>query len=191
MGLDHNVLRGEISSSKRYRELKNIESTILGLKHKLPLSLYTELSGRIKEKVMSFEYPNCSVSKISIIYSNGLATKLEPEECHVAMSRGVKISDYIFSHYVSARDFEITDESQDFKEVSASEATRKDDLPDEPVFTTLSPAALNERINFLLRKVENLEKIEKIYTDNIPRIVNDMNDLKDKVNKIYKVLVRE
>ncbi len=58
-------------------------------------------------------------------------------------------------------------------------------------FTVLSPAALRERVDFLLRKVENLERIEKIYTENMPKIVRDMNDIKDKVEKIYRVVVRE
>lgn len=189
--MDHNVLKGKISSAKRYRELKTLESSIYGLRHSLPISLYTELSGRVKEKVMSFEYPNCNISKIRVVYSNGLSKPLEADECHTTMSRGTKISDYIFSHYVSARDYEILDANPNFKEIESTNGHADTKTPEEPVFTTLTPAALNERISFLLRKVENLEKIEKIYTDNIPRIVNDMNDLKNKVDKIYKVLIKE
>ena len=95
--MDHNVLRDEISSARRYRELKNIEISILGLRNKLPISLYTELVGRIREKVMGFEYPQCNTSKIAIIYSNGLKKPLESEQCHIALSRGGKLSDYISS----------------------------------------------------------------------------------------------
>ena len=47
-----------------------------------------------------------------------------------------------------------------------------------------------ERVDFLLRKVENLERIGEIYTENIPKIIRDMDDIKDKVEKIYRVVVR-
>ena len=86
--MDHNVFREEISSARRYRELKNIEMSILGIRNKIPISLFTELSGRVREKIMGFEFPECNASRISIIYSNGLKKTMEKEECHIAMSRG-------------------------------------------------------------------------------------------------------
>ena len=67
--MDHNVLRDEISSARRYRELKNLELSIYGLRNKLPVSLYTELAGRVREKVLAFEYPDCNSSNISVIFS--------------------------------------------------------------------------------------------------------------------------
>ena len=165
--MDHNVFREEISSAQRYRELKNVEMSILGIRNKTPVSLFTELSGRVREKIMGFEFPECNASRISIIYSNGLKKTMEKEECHIAMSRGLKLSDYIFSHYVSARDYEIEDEN-------IMDKYKREDTPDSPIeqkifkqpFTTLSPEALRERVDYLLKKVDNLEKIERIYSEN-------------------------
>ena len=190
--VDHNILRSEISSAKRYRELKNIELSISGLKHSLPVSLFTELSGRIREKVMSFEYPDCNISRIRVIYSNGLSKPLDTDECHKAMARGIKFSDYIFSHYVSARDYEIENENimDKYKSEDTPALITEQKNFNQP-FTTLSPDALRERVDYLLKKVDNLEKIEKIYSENIPKIARDMEDLKDKVDKIYRRVVNE
>ncbi len=190
--MDHNVLREEISSARRYRELKNLEMTIFGLRNKIPISIYTELGGRIREKVMGFEYPQCNISRITIVYSNGLMKPLETDECHRAMARGGKLSDYIFSHYVSVKDFEIEDENikDTFKKQKLETLTvRHGGFSDS--FTTLSPAALRERVDYLLKKVDNLEKIEMIYSENIPKIARDMEDLKDKVEKIYKRVINK
>ena len=190
--MDHNVLRDEISSARRYRELKNLELSIYGLRNKLPVSLYTELGGRIKEKVLAFEYPDCNSSKVSVIFSNGLKNTLEQEECHKAMSRGIKLSDYIFSHYVSVRDFEIEDE----KALTKFAENKKNILVDgtqevENSFTSMSPAALRERMDYLLKKVENLERVETIYAENIPKMARDMNEMKDKIDKLIKTMIRE
>ena len=190
--MDHNVFREEISSARRYRELKNIEMSILGIRNKIPISLFTELSGRVREKIMGFEFPACNASRSSIIYSNGLKKTMEKEECHIAMSRCLKLSDYIFSHYVSARDYEIADENimdKYRKEDTPALATEQKEF-NQP-FTTLSPDALRERVDYLLKKVDNLEKIERIYSENIPKIARDMEDLKDKVDKIYRRVVNE
>ena len=190
--MDHNVLRDEISSARRYRELKNIEISILGLRNKIPISLYTELVGRIREKVMGFEYPQCNTSKIAIIYSNGLKKPLESEQCHIALSRGGKLSDYIFSHYVSVKDFEIEDENIKNTSKKHEVDTLMVKLGDSSEsFTTLSPAALRERVDYLLKKVDSLEKIEKIYSENIPRIARDIEDLKEKVEMIYRKVINE
>ena len=187
--VDHNVLRSEISSARRYRELKNLELSISGLKHSLPISLYTELNGRIREKVMSFDYPNCEISRIRVIYSNGLSKPLEKDECHSIMAMGIKLPDYVFSHYVSARDIEILDATSEQKIPSESINEENSDILEG--FTELGPAALRERIDFLLKKVENLEKIERIYSDSIPKIVREMDSIREKVEKIYSVVVKE
>ena len=186
--MDHNIFREEISSARRFRELKNLEMSILGVRNKIPISLFTELSGRTREKIMGFEFSECNASRISIIYSNGLMKTMEKEECHLAMSRGDRISDYVFSHYISARDIEIVGGNSYLKVGQPTLDHSNSGTADISIFTALSPAALSERIDFLMKKMENLEKIEKIYTDNIPKIVND---LRDKVNKIYKVLIKE
>ncbi len=185
--VDHNVLKEEISSSKRYRKLLDLKLTISGLRKKLPISISTELEGRIIEKIRTFDYPICSVATIKVIFTNGLSKALEPDECHYAMARGMKLSDYIFSHYASARDFQI--ESSELvgirsgfmaDEESAAESKENNE------FSPLNPYALTERLNFILKKVDSLERLEAIYAENIPKMARDVNDLKDKVDKIYK-----
>ncbi len=105
--MDHNVLKDEITSANRYRRLQDLRLTIGGLKRKFPLSISSELEARVTEKLRTFDYPICSIASVRIIFSNGLSKDLEPDECQKAMARGMKLSDYIFSRYISARDFEI------------------------------------------------------------------------------------
>lgn len=183
------MLKGEISSASRYRKLQDLSYTISGLKRKLPISISLELQGRITEKIRTFNYPICSLAKIRVIFSNGLSKELEPEECVSAQARGLKLSDYIFSHYVSARDFEI--EASNTMGSSkmgylAEESDRKYEA--DPSFTPLSNYELRERIDFLLKRVENLERLETVFAENLPKIARDVNDLKDKMDKIYKVV---
>ena len=105
--MDHNALRDEISSAKRYRKLQELKVSINSLARKVPLSISAELEGRLTEKFRAFDYPMCNVTDVKVIFSNGLSKVLDRDECHYAMSRGMKLSDYIFSRYVSARDFEL------------------------------------------------------------------------------------
>ena len=188
--MDHNVLKEEISSAKRYRELKNLELSISQMRYKIPVSLYTELNGRIKEKLLGFDFPDCNRSKISVIYTNGLKKPMKKEECHVAMSRGSRLSDYIFSHYSSVKDFEV-------------EGVMEMEKNNDPVMvlsnlggyegsdeqTILSPSVLRERMDYLLKKVDNLEKVEKIYSETLPVIVRDINDLKAKIDTIINQII--
>ena len=147
--IDHNILRSEIFSAKRYLKLKELELSIYGLRNNLPVSLYTELSGRIKEKVQSFEFPDCNNSQINVIYSNGLSRPIELEECHLAMSRGNKISDYIFSRYISARDIEILNATQDAKEKSFHINDNNSKAPEVSIFTTLSTSETSCKGNII------------------------------------------
>lgn len=189
--VDHNVLKEEIASSKRYRKLLDLKLTISGYRKQLPISISTELEGRIIEKIRTFDYPICSVATVKVIFTNGLSKALEPEECHNAMARGMKLSDYIFSHYASARDFLI--ESSEFVGtrrglMTVGESDSETDGRND--FSPLNPYALTERMNFILKKVDSLEKMEAIYAENIPKMARDMNDLKDKVDKIYKKVTK-
>lgn len=185
--VDHNVLKEEISTTNRYRKLLDLKLTISGYRKQLPISISTELEGRILEKLRTFDYPICSLASVKVIFTNGLSKELEPEECHHAMSRGMKLSDYIFSHYASARDYVI--ESSEFVGTRSgfiATVESEGETNGKSEFTPLNTYALAERMNFLLKKVDSLEKMEAIYAENIPKMARDMNDLKDKVDKIYR-----
>lgn len=187
--VDHNVLKDEISEATRFRKLQDLKSTISGLKRKLPLSISMELEGRVIEKMRTFNYPICSVATIRVIFSNGLSKALEPEECIYAQARGMKLSTYIFSHYVSARDFEI----QEIKPLGSTNMgylTEDEDkkYESDPSFTPLSNYELRERVDFLLKRVENLERMEMVFAENLPKMARDMGDMKDKLDRIYKAI---
>ena len=192
MMVDHNVLKDDIVSASRYIKLLDLRNTISGLKRKLPTSITLELEGRITEKLRTFDYPICSVSKIRVIFTNGLSKELEPDECVYAQSQGLKLSNYIFSHYVSAKDFEIesvnTIGSANMGYLT-EEHEKKFNV--EMSFTPMSNSDLRERVDFLMKRVENLERIETVFAENLPKMARDMNDLKDKVDKIYKVIEKK
>ena len=189
--MDHNVLKDEISFSTRYRKLQDLKLTIDGMRRKLPLSISAELEARVVEKLRTFDYPICSVATIKVIFSNGLSKELEPDECQKAMARGMKLSDYLFSRYISARDFEIdsseTIGSRNFGVFSDS-AEKQDSLDTD--LTPLSSPELRERIDFLMKKVEALERLETIYAENIPKMARDMNDMKENVDRILKKIMK-
>lgn len=189
MMADHNVLKDEIVSASRYIKLLDLRSTISGLKRKLPISISMELEGRVTEKLRTFDYPICNASKIKVIFSNGLSKELDPEECVYAQTNGLKLSNYIFSHYVSAKDFEIEAANRIGSYnvgYLTEEADKKYDV--NASFTPLSNSELSEKIGFLMKRVENLERIETVFAENLPKMARDMHDLKDKVDKIYKVI---
>lgn len=185
--MDHNILKEEIVGANRYLKLQDLRVTISGLKRGLPISISTELNGRITEKLRTFDYPICSVAKVRVIFTNGLSKDLDPEECNYAMSRGMKLSDYIFSHYPSARDFEIEPTSY---LGSRNQGVYTDGFDEDPYVrktsTPISNAALDEKLDFLLQRVENLERLETVYAENIPKLTRDVNDIKDKLDWLYR-----
>ncbi len=189
MMADHNVLKDEIVSASRYIKLLDLKNTVSGLKRKLPISISMELEGRVIEKLRTFDYPICSASKIKIIFSNGLSKELDPKECVHAQSHGLKLSNYIFSHYVSAKDFEI-EAVNTLGSFNMGYLTEEEDRKQEVkvTFTPLSNSELSERIDFIMKRVENLERIETVFAENLPKMARDMSDLKEKVDKIYKVI---
>lgn len=188
--MDHNALRDQISGASRYRKLQDIKLTINGLKRNLPISIYTELEARVKEKLRTFDYPICSVANIKVIFSNGLSMTLEPEECQRAMARGVKLSDFIFSRYISARDFELrSSETMGTRNFGVFTDSVNDQQNTNTNLTPMSNSELRERVEFLMKKVESLEQIGAIYAENIPAMARDVNDLKEKVDKIYKRMI--
>lgn len=192
MMVDHNVLKDEISSATRYRKLQDIRASIPAYKRRVPLTISAELEGRVNEKLMTFDYPICSAARIRVIFTNGLSKPLDPEECHYAMSRGMKLSDYIFSRYISARDFEIEDSNViGTRSLGIYSETAKEELTPRRSFTELTPGELRERIEFLMKKVETIERIGNIYAQNIPKMARDVNDMKAKMDLIYKKVIGE
>ena len=181
--------RHNLSVVRIYEELRKKEHFEGLLKRKLPLSIATELEARVTEKLRTFDYPICSVARIKIIFSNGLSKYLDQDECQKAMARGMKLSDYLFSRYISVKDFEIFSSeilgSRNFG--IYSDSSEKEISMEE--LTPLTNGELRERVDFMMKKVEGLERISAIYAENIPKLARDMNDLKEKVDKIYRKVI--
>lgn len=190
--VDHNALKEEISAATRYMKLLDIRNTISGQKKNMPLSITMELEGRVTEKLRTFNYPICSVARISVIFTNGLSKELEPEECVYAQARGITLSSYIFSHYVSAKDFEIKAiNTMGSRNKGYLTSEQDDKQSDGEYLTPLSVEELNEKVEFLMKRVENLERIEMVFAENIPKMARDMNDLKEKIDRIYRTLYED
>ena len=164
--MDHNILKDEISSANRYRKLQDLKLTINGLRRRFSLSISSELEARISEKIRTFDYPICSVASVRIVFSNGLSKEMEPDECQKAMARGMKLSDYIFSRYISARDFEIdSSNTMGSRNLGVFSDSVQEEKEMEAELTPLSPKELKERIDFLMKKVDSLERMESIFAE--------------------------
>ena len=74
---DYGDLRNKINSTNRYKRLIELREEISKLKGKLPFSVISELTGRIEERIQTFECPVCSDASIKIIFINGSIKDLE------------------------------------------------------------------------------------------------------------------
>ena len=187
--MDHNALRDEISSAKRYRKLQELKVSINSLARKVPLSISAELEGRLTEKFRAFDYPMCNVTDVKVIFSNGLSKVLDRDECHYAMSRGMKLSDYIFSRYVSARDFEL--DSAEFSGSTNfgifSDVAIKE--KDEREFNSTGlKSELERKVDSLMDSISKIEKYHTVFAENIPKMARDINDLKERLDSLQKKL---
>lgn len=187
--MDHNVLRDEISSAKRYRKLQELKVSISSMKRKVPLSISAELEARLTEKFRTLDYPMCNVTDVKVIFSNGLSKVLEKDECHYAMSKGMKLSDYIFSKYVSAKDFEL--EASEFVGSTNfgiyTDVAIKDKEQNEFKSSGIK-SDLEQKIDALMESINTIEKYHTVFAENIPKMARDINDLKEKIDKMQKKL---
>lgn len=187
--MDHNVLRDEISYAKRYRKLQELKVSISAIKRKIPMSITAELEARLTEKFRTFDYPMCNITDVKVIFSNGLSKVLEKSECHYAMSRSMKLSDYIFSKYVSAKDFEL--ETSEFAGSTnfgiytdvAIKEKEKSEFND-----SIIKSELEQKIDALMESISTIEKYHTVFAENIPKMARDINDLKEKIDRMQKKL---
>lgn len=158
------------------------------LKGSFPFTVYSDLQGRVEERIRTFEYPVCADNAIKVVFSNGLSVPVEEKDCHEARDKDLKFTDFIFSKYVSAKDLSMepgkltgTYDRDYFQRVSRNLSTDSDLKPE------LS-ANLQNKVDLLMAKIDNLEKI---YNRHIPKIMENLNTLNKKMDFIYKKMVGE
>lgn len=187
---DHNLLRDKLSATNRYRRLVDLRREVQGSRGTLPFSIYAELENRIDEKIRTFDYPMCDQAKITVMFSNGLAMELDPEECMSAMKTDMRLSSYIFSKYPSAVDFNIDSDALVgmFTRKRSEEHEERREPGYSPLQGSNSSNSIQLKVDLLITKIDRLEKM---YNETIPRISKGIDELKAKMDYLYKKMVEE
>ena len=178
---DYGDLRNKINSTNRYKRLIELREEISKLKGKLPFSVISELTGRIEERIQTFECPVCSDASIKIMFINGSIKDLEEWECKYALEREMKLSDYIFSKYYTARDFLI-----DMSKPLGIYAKDGQAVPSSPQKEKANVEVLQTRVEHLIKVVDHMNKV---YAEKIPKIANDISEINGKLELLYKKIM--
>ncbi|HLH85457.1 MAG TPA: hypothetical protein VKU79_01155, partial [Thermoplasmataceae archaeon] len=122
---DYHLILNRITKTNRYKGLLTLQDEIWALRSKYPFSVFSNIRGRLEEKLHTFDHPRCDQVGISVIFMNGSKKALEPEECMQAAQKNIKLSDFIFTKYHQAVDYEISSDNI----VGTSEAQGKPEAP--------------------------------------------------------------
>lgn len=179
-----------MTATSRYRRLIDLRREVQSSRGSLPFSVYADLENRVDEKIRGFDYPLCGKTKITLMFSNGLAMELDSDECVSAMKSDMRLSSYIFSKYPSAVDFNIENDAM-AGTYSKNAAEGKSGPEASGIAQAHSPSYqgdVQERVDHLMDKVDQLEKM---YNETIPKISMGMEELKAKMDFLYKKLIEE
>ena len=178
---DYGDLKNKINSTNRYKRLIELRDEISRLKGKLPFTVTNELSGRIEERIQTFDCPVCSDANIKVVFINGSIKDLEEWECKYALEREMKLSDYIFSKYYTARDF-ILDNTRPIGIYT------KDDtpVPSSPQKEKANVEVLQTRVEHLIKVVDHMNRV---YAEKIPKIASDISEINGKLETLYKKIM--
>ena len=180
--VDYGSLKDEIEKADRFNRILLLSSEVKRLKEKIPFSIYKDLESKANEKLHTFDYPFCDRAQIRIIYSNGLRETLDPQVCYRALQKGQKLSEYIFSNFVSARDYQILNPSLVGTAEAGTQESEMQQLADEKV----EPGSIilpSKGAEILMAKIERLERI---YMETIPKISKDIRDIKETLDVLSK-----
>ncbi len=178
---DFGDLKGKINSTNRYKRLLELRDEITKLKGKIPFSVINELSGRIEERILTFDCPVCSDASIKVVFINGSIKDLEEWECKYAVERDMKLSDYIFSKYYTARDFMIDTTrpvgiyTKEGSQVPASKEKEK-----------VAVEVLQTRVEHLIKVVDHMNKV---YAEKLPKIASDISEINGKLELLYNKIM--
>ncbi len=188
---DHNMLREKLSATNRYMRLVDLRREVQSSRGTMPFSIYAELENRVDEKIRTFDYPMCDQARITILFSNGLAMELEPDECISAMKTEMRLSSYIFSKYPSAVDYNIDTVgvvgTYGRKNVD-KEGAKEEQVRSSPLRDMSDGRSLQTKVDLLVTKIDRLEKM---YNETIPKITRGLDDLKEKMDFLYKKMIEE
>ena len=185
--VDYGSLKDQIGSADRFNRVLMLSSEVRRIKDKVAFTVYKDLEGKINEKLHTFDYPFCDKARINVIYKNGRTEKLDPKVCHLAQQKGQKLSEYIFSNYVSAVDYQILEPnmvgSADSGSPDRDDPDKEDKNAQEPQYMIHSKEAAN-----LMTRVDHLEQM---HAESIPKITKDLDEIKSTLKKLNKKLDRK
>lgn len=182
---NHNVIKSEIDQTDRYKELVNLREKIWGLSGKFPFSVYVDLRGKVEDKINRMDYPTCDKINLQIIFPDRPSIALDTNECKTALSKGLKLSEYIFSRYPNATDYQI-DSTKIYGSYEKSSSEQEELKPDEQKFSGGPELqVLQDRVEYMIRLMNYMSRV---YADSIPKIAKDIKDINVKFELIYKKL---
>ena len=184
--LTHTELLERLSTVNRYKKLLVLRGDIKRSMNNMTVSNYAGLARKIEERIKIFEYPRCGAAKISIIFSNGLETRMDLSECLEAANSRVPISTYIFSKYRSAVDFIVEADDAENLELSNLDVRSEESMNNAPrvVLQSMAPPInFKEQIQDLYSR---LNRIEVLLAEEIPVIKRSITDLNIKMDFLYR-----
>lgn len=187
---DPNALKSQIVRTNRYKSLLDLRKNIRGFYGKYPFSIFVDLRGRIEEKINTFNSPMCDQARIKVIKKDGSSTQLGVEECQYAVGNKIRLSDYIFSKYADAEDFQIESKSvlgtyQNYKE---EKGEKKEGSPGGTNVADPQIDVLQNRVEYLIRLMDHMSRT---YGEAIPKIVNDVKEITERLDDLYKKILRD
>jgi hypothetical protein len=178
---DYGDLRQKINTTNRYKRLLELRDELAKLKGKVPFSVLNELSGRIDERILTFDCPVCSDASIKVVFINGAIKDLEEWECKYAIEREMKLSDYIFSKYYTARDFML-----DLTKPVGIYAKDSSQVPVSKEKEKVAVEVLQTRVEHLIKVVDHMNKV---YAEKLPKIANDISEINGKLELLYNKIM--
>lgn len=184
---DPNGLKTQIVRTNSYKGLLELRKNIRGFYGKYPFSIFVDLRGRIEEKINTFNSPMCDQANIKVIEKDGNSIPLSIEDCHYAVTNKTRLSDFIFSKFPDADDFEI-----EVKNVLGSYSQYKEG--DKQMSSKLSSGSdaqldvLQNRVEYLIKLMDHMSRT---YGEAIPKIVNDVKEITERLDDLYKKIIRD
>lgn len=184
--LDHNALKNDIAISESYRKLLELRRTVLALKGSFPFTVFSDLQGRVEERIKTFEYPMCGDNGLKVLFSNGLSVPVEEKDCLEARDNDQKFTDFVFSKYVSANDLLMEpDKLSGIYDKDYFRRVSRNLSPQNTPNIELS-SSLQNKVDMLMTKIDNLESI---YNLHVPKIMENLDSLNRKMDLIYKKML--